>query len=145
MGEHKVKLQEYLTPMFTAEMGERLETVRKYKFWTQTQLAEKLSSPMKKVSQQTIAEIEHGRTRYGHFSMALLVERLGLIAVEYVLAGRNERLYDRGKISEKYWKEKLKQRPHHKKRGNPFWKKREEKTIDTLEEDSSITEGKKDV
>lgn len=86
---------------------------------TQTELAQKLSTDEQKVTQQTIAEVEHGRTKYGHFTLNRMTEVLGLARVEYILLGVNAGLFESGEISTRYWKEKLKARVGQKRRGNP--------------------------
>lgn len=125
----KADMTKLVTPVFDPVMGHRLRLLRMYLLLTQTQLAERLTTVDRKITQQTIAELEAGRTRYGHFTLGRMTEVLGFGRVEYVLLGINAAAIESRDISGRYWKEKLKARVGQKRRGNPhFHLKRQVKT-----------------
>lgn len=97
----QARLKQALTPMWDAEMGERLRLARERQLRTQGELAALLTTPGRPVSQQQVAAVEAGRLSYLNVSWARLEAALGR-HTGFVLIARDKALYDPALIGQRY-------------------------------------------
>jgi transcriptional regulator with XRE-family HTH domain len=93
----QAKLFESVTPFWTREMGERLSIARMKMGLTQAELGRQLG-----VTQQTLCNIEAGRSGGGHFSLAKFRDAMGSLTF-YVLYGAGAKGIDPLKVHRDFW------------------------------------------
>jgi transcriptional regulator with XRE-family HTH domain len=98
----QARLKHALTPLWDQAMGWRLKIARERMLVTQGELAELLSTPGAKISQQQIAKIEDARSVRLNVSWARLDAVMGP-HVGFVLIGKDASLYQDQKWGKRYW------------------------------------------
>lgn len=102
----KETLKKVLTPLFTRDMGQRMEIARMKLLLDQATVGARLG-----ISQQQVSKIERGElTTTGTFTYFQLEEVFGSKGVAFILFGSYEQDYPRGHIHRTYWAEKLKKK-----------------------------------
>lgn len=126
-------IYEATTPIFNAEIGERMKYMRMKMKMDQKELGAKLG-----VSQQTISSLETGKIRVPEkpFTTHQFLEVFGKLA-SHVLYGTNDFPY--GHITREYWDARLK---INRKPGSGAWKKGNNQGVEAQQE--TRAKGKRD-
>lgn len=102
----KIKLQDVVTPIFDAAMGQRFTLARMKRLWDQRQVAALLG-----LHARTVSEMEAGKLAVPRFafSVSKLEQVFGPLATSYILLGKNAEVFNFSDIYQKfnYTKHKL--------------------------------------
>lgn len=95
----RIKLEDLVTPIWDAAMGQRLATARMQRLWDQSELAEKLA-----LNPTTLGQLEAGKLPVPRhpFSVSRLEEIFGPQTTKYILLNRYGATYDVARIRNKF-------------------------------------------
>lgn len=108
-------LYEVATPIFTKEMGDRMEIARMKLLKSQTEMAALLG-----IGQQTFSRLETGRqaTCERPFTIAKMLEVFG-DSISFILLGTGEHRFNRSVIAKRYWDFKTAKQRRKRGTGSP--------------------------
>src|SRR3990167_9092606 len=97
--------QKLLCPIWTPEMGVRLQIARRRFYMDQRELGALLG-----ISQQTVSSIEKGKLKYAETNLFALSTALGGEMIKFIFFNAGAGAFDRGRIHINYWAARNKKR-----------------------------------